>query len=958
MADAVTVAELSQDLSGRRRVQNQKPSYIERKIAARITQADVNNDGRLDQQELRSLVKDLIYEDRSNKRLMLAMAMSSILLVLSLGANFGLLIWAQELSKESHVSATVDAPSLATTSGVGRRMQLYDPSFAAFAKRLEEIRGAPSAITSRDRKSIVETQEAVKMLPLFVTPNLDAQSDASSTPVQPPASRIKAITFDVYDYQQEANKGAAKPCLRTKTMAVEEVEKLSPTHVKFKGKDGECVEVKDGKAIATSPNAGLDAILNSPAFAGSKLEPRIRNLASVGRTKRPDGSAAPQPRSYSTADVSKLSAPLTQPVCGSPMAIVSSPSADSLKELEALEQEAVSRLERRGIDVKDKLSAIKTRQEQLARAPPGGRPLTAADFAEMATPPASFGDACSDPVKTVLVPAVQSIAEAHRNVNRDAERASCDRASNPACFACTDSTLGCVPIELQHNGRLADQMRQTASGSLGAPTALSPPPTTVAPTTSTLFVTEPIGRTGSGAESDTTEVFMADEGICGVKAKGDQTKAIKAIAFRGCASKAFGGFMGVGARAIELKAKQTEASAGQTIPENAFGFQPAAIGTAGGSGATTGGSGTTTGGSGTTTGGSGTTAGGSGATTGTSAFSALSAPNQPTGLEALGFDWTDDGNEAFNGFSAKEGNGIGALAFTRDANFTRNATESSAADLAGASIGGPQLSEYVPRSFSVGTPIGEGGGSDFPPPRPSANVAIAAAADEEAKPVATLGTRAVGAVVRSDGGGAKSVSLIFKDDCYQFIEELDKYAECQARVKNAQTSAPVDQFPTDEFITEMANAVAPAAAAAITPTYQAVIFPSPSSPPSPPWPPPPPPPPPVPSPELPPPLPSLPRLVISSTEQQISVEGSGSLSPGTVAGIVVGSVAGLVLIIAAVYWLYRLKHRGTASPVTGTNSTPLPEGWKEMNDVASGSVYYYNTSNGSTSWVRPTGEQV
>ena len=32
---------------------------------------------------------------------------------------------------------------------------------------------------------------------------------------------------------------------------------------------------------------------------------------------------------------------------------------------------------------------------------------------------------------------------------------------------------------------------------------------------------------------------------------------------------------------------------------------------------------------------------------------------------------------------------------------------------------------------------------------------------------------------------------------------------------------------------------------------------------------------------------------------------------------------------------------------------PLPEGWQEVRDPASGGVYYYNASNGASSWERP-----
>ena len=116
-------------------------------------------------------------------------------------------------------------------------------------------------MTSTDRLSIVETQEATQKLPLFVMPNLEAANDPLSTPIAPRENRIKSISFDVYDYEQKSSPGLdgiPKPPVKTKTMAVEEVERLSPTHMIFKGKDGESVEIKDGKACATKQKAELE----------------------------------------------------------------------------------------------------------------------------------------------------------------------------------------------------------------------------------------------------------------------------------------------------------------------------------------------------------------------------------------------------------------------------------------------------------------------------------------------------------------------------------------------------------------------------------------------------------------------------------------------------------------------------------------------------------------------------
>ena len=65
----------------------------------RMRAADKDGDNELNQAEIESLVKDLIYEDRSNRRLIKVVIASMLLLLLSLVANFGLLLWAQELSR-------------------------------------------------------------------------------------------------------------------------------------------------------------------------------------------------------------------------------------------------------------------------------------------------------------------------------------------------------------------------------------------------------------------------------------------------------------------------------------------------------------------------------------------------------------------------------------------------------------------------------------------------------------------------------------------------------------------------------------------------------------------------------------------------------------------------------------------------------------------------------------------
>lgn len=904
-------------------------SRIENAIAARMRAADKDGDNELNQAEIESLVKDLIYEDRSNRRLIKVVIASMLLLLLSLVANFGLLLWAQELSKESHVAKVSDTMS---ASSVTRRRALLGSNRAAdLLAKLQKIRGTGSAMTSTDRLSIVETQEATQKLPLFVMPNLEAANDPLSTPIAPRENRIKSISFDVYDYEQKSSPGLdgiPKPPVKTKTMAVEEVERLSPTHMIFKGKDGESVEIKDGKACATKQKAELNAILDSPAFAGSKLAPKLNREAAVGRTKPPAGMTGPAPRSYSTPDIKLRSSPLTQPICGAPMATVSSSSISSLEEIKVLEKEAVDRLEQRGIDMKERLAEMRKRVDarqqeidaRLKEINAGGRrklverPLTPDDFAQMAKPPASFDRQCGDAVQQILVPAVRSLSDARRKVNKDAEAAQCDRSKNPACFPCTDSTLGCQPIKLEHQGRLADliqkrkQIREAKAARSVAeiqPTQPSsagiPPPTKM----STLFVSEPIGNTGASEEADNTEVFIADEGICGAKAKGDATKAIRALAFKGCASNKWSDFMGVEGRALEMKAKRDEAAAGQSRPDNAFGFQSFQIASPPPSPPPP-----------------------SFATPSPPPPVPPSALAAPTGLEDLPFEWVDEGPTAFNGFSAQEANGIGSLSFTRAANYTvANDTENAA--------------PYVPKAMDTVVKMGDGGGADFPLPRfsPSSIDASQDAAQNTPPPVATLGTRLVGVVVKSDAS-LKSLNLIYKDDCANDVEQLDSYAACQNRVKEAQETAPPGRFPTEEYLEDSATSLS------ATPKYY--DFPPPSPPPAPPL-------------SSPPPSPPLANEMLggdfsqdlaANVERDSRDSQGGSLSGEIIALIVAASVSVVGALGVIFYFYYR--RRGGAHRRDPSKALPLATGWEEREDPAAGVTYYYNTTTGETSWIRPT----
>jgi hypothetical protein len=294
---------------------------------------------------------------------------------------------------------------------------------------------------------------------------------------------------------------------------------------------------------------------------------------------------------------------------------------------------------------------------------------------------------------------------------------------------------------LEHVGDLADQLRAMFGGVNTNRRARKLQSTE--PRTSKLFVSEPLGAVGKTADLDKAEVFLADEGVCGVKVRGDeQTAAVSAIAFKGCGSDEYSDWYGVQGRSLEMLAKQAEALAEEPKFENAFGKPPETFADL------------------------------------VPLSPGASADTRPTGIEDLGHEWVDEGNMPFDGFSARSGSGgIGALSLTRDANYTTD--------------------KYAANALETPATLGNGNGQVFPHPRfkPAANETADAPAPA---PLATLGTRLVGAVIKSDNN-LKSIAMIYKDDCADVIEDMYKYIECKGLMKDIMANGG-GRFPTDEEI--------------------------------------------------------------------------------------------------------------------------------------------------------------
>lgn len=98
---------------------------------------------------------------------------------------------------------------------------------------------------------------------------------------------------------------------------------------------------------------------------------------------------------------------------------------------------------------------------------------------------------------------------------------------------------------------------------------------------------------------------------------------------------------------------------------------------------------------------------------------------------------------------------------------------------------------------------------------------------------------------------------------------------------------------------------------------------------------------------------------------------ASTASGGGEGGIGAGTAVGVLLLLAALgggYWYMKKKQADGGGGVTVTQAappppapgapgyvepSPLPDGWTEMKDEKSGAAYFYNTTTGDTTWVRP-----
>lgn len=479
---------------------------LERAIHARLHEADGDDDGKIGAQEIVDMVKDLVLTQRHKTRYRLLAGLVSVLLFCSLAANFGLTRWAIKISKETKVKASKLSEMPAGTRRRLKGGELVEEPFWAEEQPM---------FTGMGSDLIVATKEATKTVPLYVAPVMGDDLGAGVV--------LKYSASDVTGKvaHRRLEEGKVAESAFDESMEVESVEHFSDTHVKFTGKDGTVVEVVDGKASVKKSHVSLRDIMDSPAFGGK----------GVGRRRARQLVAMPSAGKvliggvefdYQAEKLEEEEGEMKKPIGGSPMLTLPSKNIDDKHELIDLEEKALDGLKKIGVDVEERRRRLRALKEDDHDHDHGDGPVTVEELME---PPEYFHSETDSPLKSLLAPAVDAIAFGRKKLNG---KGTCNPAVNPACAPCTDSILGCKPLTVDHLGKLGDRMgrrRLNSGGRLLSTTK----------TTSTLFISERIG----GEEAGEQEIFFADEGICGVKAKSDSSEEIRTLAFRGCDSTSF-----------------------------------------------------------------------------------------------------------------------------------------------------------------------------------------------------------------------------------------------------------------------------------------------------------------------------------------------------------------------------------------------------------------------------------
>ena len=441
-----------------------------------------------------------------------------------------------------------DEEVASSPSRMARLLQQGYRGPAAAIAAANKKKASPS-MTTTDGKTIVSTKEAMMAMPMSVTTVMDKAD----------LEKAKEITFEVADLDQEgvetskyassfdkfgrslwgaaakekmaaATQGGANR-VKTKTMKVKSVEQLSPTHAKFLGEEGEEIEVKDG-AITAKEYVPMSKLLNNPSLRGDAIDAK-ESITAASEAKLKNGAKIPVKPDNLEARTAKVS----QPVCGSSISIPAK-DTDEKADVDALRMKMVEELDKRGVDVSDiKDRVLKRRQRRLQT---GGDPNAPYAGADLLPDPAVFADGCASPVKTVLGPTLASVADEQKKVNAEKQAKGADReamaekmqakmkamgagngadaeaAEEPERFACTDSTLGCKPlkIEVDADTKLADLIAGMKKRQGGARRNLADVPKRI----DELYISERIGGEGGSDE----EIYLADEGICGLKTMGKE----------------------------------------------------------------------------------------------------------------------------------------------------------------------------------------------------------------------------------------------------------------------------------------------------------------------------------------------------------------------------------------------------------------------------------------------------
>lgn len=511
---------------------------LDKLILQRIVDADVNKDGTLSRDEIISVVKDLVLETKSRVRYSLISLVVTALLIASLVANFGLVIWANEVSKESHVTSMTEAPAPSS------------PSTTTSTLALENAVHNQPALTADNSNNIVATASAVVTVPIEAANLMELTS--SGEPIKltfDKVSRSGRPSGSSHGRRRRLEQEDELP-RHSVEVEVKSVERVTATHVVYKIDECSEVHYKDGDTKLHSKCEQLSDIVNTPLLTGGSHTPEDSETLEGVVTTESNANV-----SFTAEDYMLGTTTFVEKVCSCEVTVGATSTKEG-EEVDAYVEESERLLAERGVD-HGTLRARRQRRLQTTAEPDEESDCDDLD-------PGYYTQSIGDAVATTMADKYDA--------------AACQNDDNLDC-ACGRTSLTCHGILIIHEGALEEDMnkieteeheeheeqerrrraRKLQDEEEGEQTEKS----------TTLFVTKkagakPIESSPTNSDTSTTETVYFEVGICGAKcAKTDPEAKCATMSFKPCGSDTWSASVGQEAR---KRSKVQDASEGEVEP--------------------------------------------------------------------------------------------------------------------------------------------------------------------------------------------------------------------------------------------------------------------------------------------------------------------------------------------------------------------------------------------------------